>query len=150
MRARARDVWRLLEDLIRRPPSLSADGLLRLAVLVDTSVWINHFRKPLPDLEHLLHLGQVSTHPMVLGELACGSLRQRVEVLSLLGALPSVVTATHEEVLHFIDQHALHGSGLGLIDVHLLAAARLSRQSLWTADRRLRSAALRLNLAGPE
>jgi len=119
-------------------------------VLVDTSVWINHFRRPNADLESLLEQGLVSIHPLVIGELACGSLNRRREVLTLMEALPSTMVAAHDEVLHFIDQHRLHGTGLGWIDMHLLASARLSRHSLWSTDRRLRSAALALGLAGPE
>ena len=119
-------------------------------MLVDTSVWIDHFRRPNADLEHLLDEGRVSTHPFVIGELACGSLARRIEILQLIEALPCTTVATHGEVLTFIERQRLNGAGLGWIDVHLLASARLTRQSLWSADRRLRSAALRLGLADPE
>ncbi len=113
-------------------------------MLVDTSVWINHFRRSNADLEQLLDEGRVMTHPFVAGELACGSLRGRDEVLRLIDALPAAPVATHAEVMRFIDDHRLFGTGLGWVDVHLLASARLTRQSLWSADRRLRNAALRL------
>jgi predicted nucleic acid-binding protein len=116
-------------------------------VIVDTSVWINHFRHPNADLEYLLEAGQVTTHPFVIGELACGSLGRRGEVLRLLEALPFAPVATHDEVVTFVERQRLHGSGLGWIDVHLLASARLGTQSLWSADRRLREAAVRLGLA---
>jgi predicted nucleic acid-binding protein len=116
-------------------------------VLVDTSVWINHFRRPNADLECLLEGGRVATHPFVVGELACGSLGRRREVLRLIEALPAAPVATHDEVMTFIERHHLHGKGLGWIDVHLLASARLARRSLWSADRRLREAAVRLGLA---
>jgi predicted nucleic acid-binding protein len=116
-------------------------------VLVDTSVWVNHFRAPNMDLEDLLDEGRVATHPFVIGELACGSLRRRTEVLRLIEALPFTPVASHDEVLTFIERERLHGSRLGWIDIHLLASARLGRQSLWSADRRLRTAALRLGLA---
>jgi predicted nucleic acid-binding protein len=119
-------------------------------VLVDTSVWINHFRLPNVDLEQLLDEGRVATHPFVIGELACGSLRQRTEVLHLIEALPFVPVATHDEVLAFIERQHLAGSGLGWIDLHLLASARLGRQSLWSADRRLRETATRLGLTDAE
>ncbi len=119
-------------------------------MLVDTSVWINHFRRPNMDLEHLLDEGRVTTHPAVIGELACGSLRRRAEVLRLIEALPTAPVATHGEVMIFIERQHLHGTGLGWVDIQLLASARLSRQSLWSADRRLREAALRLGLADPE
>jgi predicted nucleic acid-binding protein len=115
-------------------------------VLVDTSVWINHFRESNADLEYLLDEGRIATHPFVIGELACGSLRRRAEVLHLIEALPCVPVATHEEVLSFIERQRLHGAGLGWIDMHLLASARLGRQSLWSADRRLRQAAVRIGL----
>lgn len=119
-------------------------------VLVDTSVWINHFRRSNADLERLLEAGRVLTHPFVIGELACGSLGRRSEILRLIDALPAAPVATHEEVLTFIERQHLYGTGLGWIDVHLLASARLSQRSLWSADRRLRAAALRLGLADPE
>lgn len=119
-------------------------------MLVDTSVWIDHFRRANPDLEHLLDEGRVVTHPFVIGELACGSLSRRGEVLRLLEALPAAPVATHDEVMTFVERRRLHGSGLGWIDVHLLASARLSGHSLWSADRRLRSAALRFGLGDAE
>lgn len=115
-------------------------------MLVDTSVWINHFREPNVDLEYLLDEGRVATHPFVIGELACGSLRRRSEVLRLIEALPFTPVATHEEVLAFIEHHRLHASRLGWTDMHLLASARLGRQSLWSTDRRLRHVAVRLGL----
>lgn len=119
-------------------------------MLVDTSIWIDHFRRSSPDLEHLLEEGRVVTHPFVIGELACGSLARRGEVLQLFEALPVAPVATHVEVMTFINRHRLHGSGLGWLDVHLLASARLTRHALWSADRRLRAAALRIGLADPE
>ena len=119
-------------------------------MIVDTSIWINHFRRPNADLEYLLDECRVVMHPFVIGELACGSMGRRHEVLRLLEALPTAPVATSDEVLTFIERQHLHGSGLGWTDVHLLASARLSRQSLWSADRRLREAALRLGLADSE
>ena len=116
-------------------------------MIVDSSVWIDHFREPNVDLESFLDEGRVTTHPFVIGELACGSLRRRDDILTLMEALPAAPIATHEEVMGFIDRHHLHGSGLGWIDMHLLASARLIRQPLWSAERRLRQAAVRLGLA---
>ena len=115
-------------------------------MLVDTSVWINHLRKASADLEHFLDEGVVTTHPFVIGELACGSLRRRTVVLRLIEALPFTPVATHDEVLALIERQRLHGAGLGWIDMHLLASARLAGQSLWSADRRLRETAVRLGL----
>jgi predicted nucleic acid-binding protein len=93
-------------------------------MLVDTSVWIDHFREADMDLESLLDEGRVATHPFVIGELACGSLHHRAEILRLLETLPSVPVATHDEVLALVDRHHLHGAGLGWIDMHLLAMER--------------------------
>lgn len=117
-------------------------------MLVDTSVWINHFRRSSDDLETFLEEGRVSIHPFVIGELACGSLRRRRDVIELLERLPRAPVATDREVMKFIELAGLHGSGLGWVDVHLLASARLANESLWSADRRLRQAAIRLGLAG--
>ena len=119
-------------------------------MLVDTSVWINHFRRPNMDLALLLDEGRVTMHPFVIGELACGSLGRRHEVLRLFRALPAAQVASSDELMTFIERQHLYGTGLGWVDVHLLASARLMRQSLWSADRRLRTAALRLGLADAE
>lgn len=119
-------------------------------MLVDTSIWIDHFRRSNHDLEYLLKEGLVVTHPFVIGELACGSLAKRAEVLELLTALPSVLVATADEAHALVERHRLFGTGLGWIDMHLLASAKLSTQSLWTADRRLRAAAHTLGLDEPE
>ena len=108
-------------------------------ILVDTAIWIDHFHRAEPRLVSLLQDAAVCAHPMVVGELALGSLRNRSEVLNLLGHLPEVPLATHREVLDFVDVHRLHGVGLSLVDAHLLAALRLSETALlWTRDQRLR------------
>ena len=82
-------------------------------ILVDTSVWIQHLRKGSDRLRSLLDEEQVFCHPFVVGELACGTLRNREEVLSLLRALPQVRVPEHEEVLHLVERRHLHGRGLG-------------------------------------
>jgi len=110
-------------------------------ILVDTSVWVDHLRKGEKELESLLDDGLVLSHPFVICELACGNLKNRDEILSLLDALPKTGVASHEEVLHLVADRKLYGKGLGFIDVHLLAAAVLSQSSLWTRDRKLASAA---------
>lgn len=115
-------------------------------VLVDTSVWVNHLRKGNTRLRELLGRGLVFCHPFVVGELACGHLKHRQRVLSLLKALPSAPRAEDDEVLQFIEKRALTGVGLGLVDVHLLASAILSDAVLWTEDRRLKAAANRLGI----
>ncbi|HCP31984.1 TPA: VapC toxin family PIN domain ribonuclease [Candidatus Acetothermia bacterium] len=118
-------------------------------VLVDTSIWVSHLRKGNACLKTLLEKAEVVCHPFIIGELACGNIANRTEILSLLHALPAAVVAKHEEVLRLIESHRLMGSGLGLIDVHLLASALLTRVPLWTADKRLRAASAELNIAYP-
>ena len=119
-------------------------------MLVDTSVWIDHLRHGDAALTAALEAGQVWMHSFVLGELACGNLRSRVEVLGLLQALPPMPVSTNKEVLFFIDQHELMGRGIGYIDVHLLASARLGGAQLWTRDKRLHTVAAELGLVHPE
>ncbi len=116
-------------------------------VLVDTSVWVEHLRRGLPELAKLLDAGSVVCHPFVLGELACGSLQNRREILELLQTLCTCPVASHEEVLSFIEAHHLMGRGLGYGDMHLLASAKLSGIPLWTLDRPLRTAASGLTAA---
>jgi predicted nucleic acid-binding protein len=116
-------------------------------ILVDTSVWVDHFRAADSRLAELLEDGQVLCHPFVVGELACGNLRRRAEVLSLLADLPRLPALATEDVMSFVDGHRLMGKGLGWVDVHVLAAAVASRETLWTKDRRLADAARRLGVA---
>lgn len=115
--------------------------------LVDTSVWVDHLRRRDARLKTLLETGQVVVHPFIVGELALGNLRQRNVVLSALRDLPHAVSARNEEVLDFIERHALPGSGIGWVDAHLLASARLTSASLWTRDKRLKAVAIQLALA---
>ena len=117
-------------------------------ILVDTSVWIDHLRMGEPSLAAALEGGRVMMHPFVLGELACGNLANRSEVLELLGDLPAAPTATDPEALDFVERRALMGRGIGYIDVHLLASIALSGDAcLWTRDRRLAAVAAELELA---
>lgn len=104
-------------------------------VLVDTSVLVDHFRKTNPHLATLLTHGQVTCHPFVIGELACGNLRNRREILSLLQALPSARVPEPDEVLFFIERQWLMGLGIGIIDIYLLASIRraMSRCGRWTS-----------------
>ena len=115
-------------------------------MLVDTSVWVDHLRKGNATLADLLQQGQVWTHAFVVGELACGNLAQRAKILGLLAALPHAPTATHDEALAFLQAHHLMGRGLGWIDMHLLASAKLAKLPFWTMDKRLSSAAADLQL----
>lgn len=116
-------------------------------ILVDTSVWIDHLRHGDVGLTRLLNAGQVLTHRFVIGELALGNLQNRNIVLSALQNLPQVTAATDAEALHFIENNALFGAGIGYIDAHLLAAVRLSPGVLlWTRDKRLLAESARLGL----
>ena len=117
-------------------------------ILVDTSVWVDHLRVGSERLIALLNGGEVLGHPFVMGELALGNLRGQDIFLTALGALPQVVVASDEEVLHLIDRQTLFGRGIGYVDAHLLAAARLTAGTrLWTRDRRLQAVATHLGLA---
>lgn len=113
-------------------------------VLVDTSVWIEHLRHGCRGLEFLLDEGDVLCHPFIMGELACGRLSRRAEILALLRSLPQTAVAGQPEFLSFLDAHQLIGTGLGFVDVHLLASACLEQAHLWTLDRALRRTAERL------
>lgn len=115
-------------------------------VLVDSSVWVDHFHRPEPRLVALLEAGEVLTHSLVIGELACGNLAQRRTTLGLLHALPTANEASAEEVLHLIERGRLYAAGLGVVDAHLLASMLLSGVELWTRDRALARAASRLRV----
>ena len=117
-------------------------------ILVDTSVWIDHLHAVDPALVEMLHRSSVGQHPMVIGELSLGSLRERGRILQLLANLPSTAVATHAEVARFVEQHVLFGKGLSLIDAHLLASVVLTPGTrLWTRDKRLLATARRLGVA---
>ena len=110
-------------------------------ILVDTSVWVEHLRRGDLVLGGLLERELVLCHPFVIGELACGALRRRDEVISLLSALPQAPLAGHEEAMLLLDERGIAGRGIGWIDVHLLASAMLGNARLWTLDRRLAAVA---------
>jgi len=115
-------------------------------VLVDTSVWVDHLRHRNARLAAALESIPVMTHPFVIGELSCGQLSQRIEFLGFLDALPKLPLADHVEVLEFVAAHRLYGRGLGWVDMHLLAAARLAQRPIWTLDKRLAVAASEMGL----
>ncbi len=115
-------------------------------VLVDTSVWVSHLRESHPRMVLLLNDGDVVCHPFVIGELSCGNLANRSEILSLLYSLPMVDQAEHEEVLQFVENNDLMGRGLGYVDVHLLASAVLFGVPIWTLDKKLRAASSTLGV----
>jgi predicted nucleic acid-binding protein len=117
--------------------------------LVDTSVWLNHFRRTDAALTRLLADNLVASHPLVLGEIAAGNLRNRSQTLADLALLPKASLAEESEVHFLLESHRLWGTGLGWVDLHILASAKLSGHSLYTADRALHAAAASLQLAGP-
>ncbi len=118
-------------------------------ILADTSVWVDHLRRHNKRLSEFLVAGNVACHPFIIGELACGNLRNRARILNLLQDLPSLQKAEDSEVLFFIEQHRLMQRGLGLIDIHLLVSTALSNACLWTLDIRLRQAAEELGVNMP-
>lgn len=120
-------------------------------ILVDTSVWADHLRARDAAMEAALQAGRVCIHPMVIGELALGHLPRRASTLGMLRTLPHVAVADADEVLAFIEAHRLQGRGVGLVDVHLLAAAALTPDTtLWARDRRMAEVAKALGLAHAE
>ncbi|MCI0469382.1 MAG: type II toxin-antitoxin system VapC family toxin [Nitrospirae bacterium] len=106
-------------------------------VLVDTSVWVAYLRNGTTGIEALLNDGRVVCHQFIISELACGNLKNRAEILSLLHALPMALHTEHEEVMSFIENYHLMGKGLGYIDIHLIASAIMTGIRLWTLDKRL-------------
>jgi predicted nucleic acid-binding protein len=116
-------------------------------MLVDTSVWIDHFRRSHPALVAALERGDAECHDFVLGELACGTLPRRDEVLPLMRMLPRIAPVTRDEAMALIEGRRLWGRGLGWVDVNLLAATLVAGARLWTLDRRLREVAHALGIA---
>ena len=119
-------------------------------ILVDTSVWVDHLARGQPALAAELNAGLVLMHPFVVGELACGNLRNWQQVLTALQRLPQARRATDAEVLSFIEGRKLMGRGIGYVDAHLLASVALTAPAtLWTRDKRLAAVAHALSLADP-
>jgi predicted nucleic acid-binding protein len=116
-------------------------------MLVDTSVWIDHFRRSNPALVTALERGEVECHDFVLGEVACGTLPRRDDVLTLMQTLPRIAPVPRGEVMALVSERQLWGRGLGWVDVSLLASALVARAGLWTLDRRLRRMAANLEVA---
>ena len=115
-------------------------------ILVDTSVWIEHLRVGSDRLRSLLLDEQVLCHPFVVGELACGTMRNRREILAMLRALPEARPAEDEDVLSLLETQHLYGRGIGWVDAHLLVSTLLTGCVLWTFDKPLRRAATALNV----
>jgi len=117
-------------------------------ILADTSIWIDHLRRPNPKLHILLDFGQILMHPFVLGELALGSFSNRERLLKQLYQLPQAIMISNKEVILFITKHKLFGTGIDYIDAHLLVAARHTiGAQLWTRDKRLFAASTRVGVA---
>ena len=116
-------------------------------VLVDTSVWIDHFRRGNNQLVKLLNRGDVFCHEMIIGEIACGTFKNRSEILSRLKLLPHSMHVRHEEILLFIEQNQIIGHGLGYIDVTLLVSSILTSIPIWSLDKKMSqfSKSLRIN-----
>lgn len=116
-------------------------------ILVDTSVWVDHLRHGDKTLAQLLTQGQVCIHPMITGELACGNLKNRGQLIDLWQSLPCSIEASHQEALLFLESHRLMGKGIGFVDLHLLSSTALTANTLlWTHDKRLASIAKSLNI----
>ena len=115
-------------------------------ILVDTSVWIDHLRKNDQHLKYLLLEGEVVCHSFVIGELVCGNLKNRKEIISLLQALPNTPQINFYEYLYFVEKHKLYDKSIGFIDIHLLASVKLAQVELWTFDKRLKSTAIELGI----
>ena len=116
-------------------------------VLVDTSVWVNHFRRGEDHLAKLLMDAEVACHSFIIGELACGNIGNRAEILNLLRSLPLTQAIDLDEYLYFVERNQLYGVGIGFVDAHLLASARLAGVPLWTNDKKLQHAASSLDLS---
>ena len=115
-------------------------------ILVDTSIWIDHLRKNDQYLQFLLLEGEVVCHSLVIGELVCGNLKNRKEIISLLQSLPMAPQIEFDEYLYFIEKHKLYGKGIGFNDIHLLASAKLAQTKLWSLDKKFNSAAIELGI----
>lgn len=110
-------------------------------ILIDTSIWIDHLNRTEPRLVELLGHDEVAAHPLVIEELALGSIKDRTTILRLLENLQTFPVLSHDELLLLVDAHHLWGRGLSAVDVHLLGSVRLAPGGrLWTRDKRLLAA----------
>ena len=116
-------------------------------IIIDTSVWIEHFRREEALIGEMLIRGDVRHHPLVTAELAMGNLREWRRTINLLDSLPQAPLLPQDDMLAFVERTGLAGSGLGVVDAHLLGSAQASGGRIWTRDRRLSEQADRLGLA---
>lgn len=116
-------------------------------ILIDTSIWIRHFKSPNERLVSLLSDNQVAIHEFIIGELACGQLKFREEILELLQTLPLLPTLSHEEVLYMINKRKLYGSGIGWVDAHLVASTLVTKNHVWSYDKSLINITEKLNIS---
>jgi predicted nucleic acid-binding protein len=115
-------------------------------ILVDTSVWIKHLRESEKNLVRLLEQGLVTCHPFIIGELACGGIKNRHEIITLLNALPSTGILDHYDIMEFIGYRKIMNKGIGYVDVHLLGSALVADTPLWTFDKALKKIANQLSI----
>ncbi len=117
-------------------------------ILIDTSIWIDHFRVPEGGVLTLLAAEDVLVHPFVIGEVMLGNMRGRQQIAAMMRLLPAAEVASYEEILSFITVNRLGGTGIGYVDAHLLAAIKLTTGSrLWSRDKRLARVAEELGIA---
>lgn len=117
-----------------------------LMILIDSSVWIDHFRTENSLLSGLLMQGAIVMHEFILGELAIGNFKNRKEILTLLDSIPKLSKLTHDEFLYFLEQNSFYSKGVGFVDIHLLGSTKLAGVKIWTLDKRLLKLATSLNL----
>jgi len=115
-------------------------------ILIDSSVWIDHFRTENSLLSGLLMQGAIVMHEFILGELAIGNFKNRKEILTLLDSIPKLSKLTHDEFLYFLEQNSFYSKGVGFVDIHLLGSTKLAGVKIWTLDKRLLKLATSLNL----
>jgi len=116
-------------------------------ILVDTSVWIKYLRESEKNLVRLLEQGLVACHPFIIGELACGGIKNRHEIISLLNDLPSTDILDHYDIMEFIEYRKIMNKGIGYVDVHLLGSALVTETPLWTFDKALKKIANQLSIS---
>lgn len=122
------------------------EGVENLMILVDSSVWIDHFRNNNALLSTHLANGAIVMHEFILGELAIGNFKNRKIILSLLDSIPKLSKLTYDEFIYFLEKNSFYGKGVGFVDIHLLGSTKLAGVKIWTLDKRLLKLANSLNL----